>query len=41
MTPAEIHALIQSHGRWWHEIEVAPCIVTPGDDSNRITGKKK
>jgi tRNA (mo5U34)-methyltransferase len=34
--PAEIRALIAQHGRWWHEIEVAPGIVTPGDDSNRM-----
>lgn len=36
MTPDEIRALIHAHGRWWHEIEVAPGIVTPGDDSNRM-----
>lgn len=28
--------MIAAHGRWWHEIEVAPGIVTPGDDSNRM-----
>jgi len=33
---AEIERLIREHGRWWHEIEVAPGIVTPGDDSNRM-----
>src|SRR5688500_4812147 len=32
----EIERLIAAHGRWWHEIEVAPGIVTPGDDSNRM-----
>jgi tRNA (mo5U34)-methyltransferase len=32
---AEIRRLIEEHGRWWHEIELAPGIVTPGDDSNR------
>jgi tRNA (mo5U34)-methyltransferase len=32
----EIRRLITEHGRWWHEIEVAPGIVTPGDDSNRM-----
>lgn len=32
----EIHRLVAEHGRWWHEIEVAPGIVTPGDDSNRM-----
>ncbi|HXI12934.1 MAG TPA: methyltransferase domain-containing protein [Thermoanaerobaculia bacterium] len=32
----EIKRLIAEHGRWWHEIEVAPGIITPGDDSNRI-----
>src|SRR5438105_6590169 len=31
-----IERLIAEHGRWWHEIEVAPGIVTPGDDSNRM-----
>src|SRR5690349_23861076 len=31
-----IRELIAEHGRWWHEIEVAPGIVTPGDDSNRM-----
>lgn len=31
-----IRKLIADHGRWWHEIELAPGIVTPGDDSNRI-----
>lgn len=34
--PAQIRELIRQHGRWWHEIEVAPGIVTPGDDSNRM-----
>ncbi|MGZ5443293.1 MAG: class I SAM-dependent methyltransferase [Thermoanaerobaculia bacterium] len=34
--PSEIRRLIAQHGRWWHEIEVAPGIVTPGDDSNRM-----
>jgi tRNA (mo5U34)-methyltransferase len=33
---AEIERLIRAHGRWWHQIEVAPGIVTPGDDSNRM-----
>jgi tRNA (mo5U34)-methyltransferase len=32
----EIQRLIAEHGRWWHEIELAPGIVTPGDDSNRM-----
>jgi tRNA (mo5U34)-methyltransferase len=36
MDAAEIKALIEAHGRWWHEIELAPGIVTPGDDSNRM-----
>lgn len=31
----EIQRLINEHGRWWHEIELAPGIITPGDDSNR------
>lgn len=34
--PDLIRKLIAEHGRWWHEIELAPSIVTPGDDSNRI-----
>ncbi len=33
--PDEIRKRISQHGRWWHEIELAPGIVTPGDDSNR------
>jgi tRNA (mo5U34)-methyltransferase len=33
--PAEIRRLIADHGRWWHEIEFAPGLITPGDDSNR------
>ncbi len=33
--PAKIRELIAEHGRWWHEIELAPGIVTPGEDSNR------
>lgn len=28
--------MIAEHGRWWHEIELAPGIITPGDDSNRM-----
>lgn len=34
--PATIRRKIEEHGRWWHEIELAPGIVTPGDDSNRM-----
>jgi tRNA (mo5U34)-methyltransferase len=34
--PDEIRRLVAAHGRWWHEIELAPGIVTPGDDSNRM-----
>ena len=34
--PETIRRLIAEHGRWWHEIEVARGIVTPGDDSNRM-----
>jgi tRNA (mo5U34)-methyltransferase len=34
--PAVIKQLIADHGRWWHELELAPGIVTPGDDSNRM-----
>lgn len=34
--PATVRRLIAEHGRWWHEIELAPGIVTPGDDSNRM-----
>ena len=33
--PDEIRRRISEYGRWWHEIELAPGIVTPGDDSNR------
>jgi tRNA (mo5U34)-methyltransferase len=33
--PDEIRRLIAQHDRWWHEIELAPGIVTPGDDTNR------
>ena len=36
MTDQEIQELIAAHGRWWHQIEVAPGIITPGDDSNRM-----
>lgn len=32
----EIQRRIDAHGRWWHEIELAPGIITPGDDSNRM-----
>ena len=32
----EIQRLIREHGRWWHEIELAPGLFTPGDDSNRM-----
>jgi tRNA (mo5U34)-methyltransferase len=31
-----IAQLVAGHGRWWHEIEVAPGMITPGDDSNRM-----
>src|SRR5438270_10628223 len=31
-----IEKLIAAHGRWWHQIELAPGIVTSGDDSNRM-----
>src|SRR5436305_1872684 len=31
--PDEIRRLVAEHGRWWHEIELSPGIVTPGDDS--------
>lgn len=34
--PETIRRLIAEHGRWWHEIELGPGIVTPGDDSNRM-----
>jgi tRNA (mo5U34)-methyltransferase len=33
---ATIQRMIAEHGRWWHEIELAPNVVTPGDDSNRM-----
>ena len=31
-----IEQLVAEHGRWWHEIELAPGVITPGDDSNRM-----
>lgn len=31
---AEIRRLVAEQQRWWHEIELAPGIMTPGDDSN-------
>ncbi|MFL6248413.1 MAG: methyltransferase domain-containing protein [Thermoanaerobaculia bacterium] len=34
--PATVRRLIAEHGRWWHQIELAPDIITPGDDSNRM-----
>jgi tRNA (mo5U34)-methyltransferase len=34
--PSKIRRLIAEHGRWWHEIELAPGVLTPGDDSNRM-----
>jgi tRNA (mo5U34)-methyltransferase len=34
--PVEIKRLIAEHGRWFHEIEFAPGIITPGEDSNRM-----
>jgi len=34
--PEAIWRLIDGHGRWFHEIELAPGIVTPGEDSNRL-----
>lgn len=34
--PDRIRELIAAHGRWWHEIEVGPGILTPGEDSNRM-----
>ena len=34
--PELIRSLIAQHGRWFHEIELAPGIVTPGEDSNRL-----
>ena len=33
---ATIRRMIAARSRWWHEIEVAPGIVTPGEDSNRM-----
>lgn len=32
----EVRRLIAEHGRWWHELELAPGVITPGDDSNRM-----
>lgn len=34
--PIAIRQRIAEHGRWWHEIELAPGIVTPGDDAYRM-----
>jgi tRNA (mo5U34)-methyltransferase len=34
--PETIRRMVAEHGRWWHEIELAPGILTPGDDSNRM-----
>jgi tRNA (mo5U34)-methyltransferase len=36
MDRASIEGLIAAHGRWFHEIELAPGVVTPGEDSNRL-----
>jgi len=36
MNADEIRRLVAEHGRWWHEIELGPGIVTPGDDANRM-----
>ena len=32
----EIERLVAEHGRWFHEIELAPGLITPGEDSNRM-----
>lgn len=32
----EARRQVAAHGRWFHEIEVAPGVVTPGEDSNRL-----
>jgi tRNA (mo5U34)-methyltransferase len=32
----EVRRLIAEHGRWWHELELAHGVITPGDDSNRM-----
>jgi len=34
--PAAVRRLIAEHGRWFHELELAPGVVTPGEDSNRL-----
>lgn len=34
--PETIRRRIAAHGRWFHEIELAPGIVTPGEDANRL-----
>ncbi len=36
MDPHRVRKLIEDHGRWFHEIELAAGIVTPGEDSNRL-----
>jgi tRNA (mo5U34)-methyltransferase len=33
--PDEIRRRIAAHGRWFHEMELAPGVFTPGEDSNR------
>src|SRR5215212_3527447 len=32
MTPERIRKLVDEHGRWWHRMELAPGVVTPGFD---------
>ena len=34
--PETIRRRVAEHGRWFHEIELAPGIVTPGEDANRL-----
>ena len=36
LAPDEIRRRVAAHGRWFHEIELAPGVVTPGEDSNRL-----
>ena len=33
--PERVRQLIHEHGRWFHVMELAPGVMTPGEDSNR------
>jgi len=34
--PELVRKMIAEHGRWFHEMELAPGVMTPGEDSNRL-----